>query len=184
MKPVRLTLVLLFSVLMSILLSGCPARSLNPLFTEQQAVILASLVGTWENADESYTFEILHGNNYRLVIRPKTENDSSVYIVLSGKIGKEWFLDSSPIVNSKEHHYLSMHVFTRMKLNGDTLTLAMLEADWLLKMDTAKKLKTPHVRRENEVILTGTTEELRSFVSSIGSMSEAFPDTSVFIRKQ
>jgi hypothetical protein len=70
-----------------------------------------------------------------------------------------------------------------MKIDGDTLTLAMLEADWLLKLDKEKKLKTPHVQRENEVILTGTTEELRNFVSAIGTNHDAFPDNSVFVRK-
>ncbi|MCK9409616.1 MAG: hypothetical protein WCX28_03985 [Bacteriovoracaceae bacterium] len=178
MKPIRIIPLLLITAL----LSGCPARSLHPLFSERQAVLLASLIGTWENNEETYTFEPLQGNNYRLVIRPKDEKDSSVYSVLSGKIGSDWFLDSFPIVNSKEHHYLSMHVITKMTLNGDTLTLAMLESDWLLKAITEKKITVQHVKRENEIILTGSTEELRRFITLSGSEEEAFPDVSVFIR--
>lgn len=180
MKPMRFFLPLLFTILFS----GCPARSLHPLFTEQQTVLLASLIGTWENTDDTYTFEPLQGNNYRLVIRSKEEQDSAIYIVLSGKIGNVWYLDSYPIVNSQEHHYLSMHIITRMTLNADTLTLAMLEGDWLLKMNEEKKLKTPHVERENEVILTGTAEELQKFIAIAGSNTEAFPDVSVFRRVQ
>jgi hypothetical protein len=163
---------------------GCPARSIHPLFTEQNAVLLASLVGTWENNDETYTFESFQGNNYRLVVRPKSENDSAVFLVLSGKIGTHWFLDSYPIVNSSEHHFLSTHIFTKMSLNDDSLSLSTLEADWLLKMSNAKKLKVPHVKRENEIILTGTTGELRQWIATAGANPEAFPEMSTFHRVQ
>jgi len=180
MKPIRFIPLLI----LSLLISGCPARSLNPLFTEQQAILLPLLIGTWENMDEIYSFEPLPGNNYRLVIRSADEKDSSIYLVLSGKIGNTWYLDSYPIVNSQEHHYLSMHVVTQMVLNGDTLKLAMLEGDWLLKMDKEKKLKTPHVQRENEIILTGSTEELQQFIAFAGKDSDAFPDVGIFVRSK
>lgn len=172
--------VLLF--LVTFFLTGCPARSIHPLFTEQSAVLLVSLLGTWENSDETHTFESFQGNNFRLVIRPKSENDSAVFLVLCGKIGGQWFLDSYPIVNSSEHHFLSTHIFTRMSLNGDSLTLASLEADWLLKMSNEKKLKIPHVKRENEIILTGTTAELQKWFASTGTNPDAFPDKSIYYR--
>ncbi len=164
------------------LFTGCPARSVHPLFTQTEAVFNPSLVGTWVNNDESYTFEKLHEKNYRLVTRPLNESDSMVYAVTLGKIGATWFIDSYPIVNSKDHHYLSVHVFTRMKMQGDTLSIATLEADWLLKMITAKKIKITHVQRENEIILTASTTELQNFFATIAGTNDAFSDQNVLVR--
>lgn len=168
------------AVLIAVSFAGCPARSLHPLFTDQDAVFNPSLIGTWEVDDETYTFEKLKEKNYQLVIRSKNENDSAVYVVWLGRIGSQWYLDSYPIVNSDEHHYLSVHVFTRMKLDGDTLRLASLEADWISKMIDEKKTRIAHVRRDNEVILTASTKELQQWMGSIAENSEAFPDENAF----
>ncbi len=178
MKAIRFLSV----VLITALFGGCPARSLHPLFTDQEAVFNPSLIGTWETDDEAYTFEKLKEKNYQLVIRSKKENDSTIYVVWLGKIGSQWFLDSYPIVNSDEHHYMSVHLFTRMKLAGDTLRLASLEADWISKMIDEKKMKIAHVRRDNEIILTASTKELQQWMGTIAENSEAFPNENAFAR--
>ncbi|MBI2428239.1 MAG: hypothetical protein HYV29_05485 [Ignavibacteriales bacterium] len=178
MKSFRIALV----TVIAIVFAGCPVRSIFPLFTDQDAVLNPALIGTWEADDETYTFEKLKEKNYQLVIRSKKESDSTTYVVWLGKIGSHWFLDSYPIVNSDEHHYMSVHVFTRMKLEGDTLRLASLEADWISKMIDEKKIKITHVRRENEVILTASTKELQQLMGTIANNREAFPDENAFVR--
>lgn len=178
MRSIRAILIILTTALFA----GCPVRSVFPLFTEKDAVFNPSLIGTWESEDETYTFEKLQEKNYRLAIRPKKENDSALYVVWLGKIGARWFLDSYPIVNSEEYHYFSMHLFTRMDLNGDTLRIASLEADWLSKMIDEKKMQFTHVLRGNEVILTGSTTELQKLLATIGGTGEAFPNENVFIK--
>lgn len=169
-------------ILIAALFAGCPARSLHPLFTDQEAVYNPSLIGTWETDDETYTFEKLKEKNYQLVIRSKTESDSTIYVVWLGKVGSQWFLDSYPIVNSDEYHYLSTHVFTKMTLAGDTLRLASLEGDWLSKMIDQKKMKIAHVRRDSEVILTASTKELQQWIGTIAEYGEPFPNEDVFVR--
>lgn len=178
MKVIRL----LFIVLITALFAGCPARSIHPLFTDQDALFNPSLIGTWGTDDETYTFEKLKEKNYQLVIRSKKEYDSTAYVVWLGKIGSQWFLDSYPIVNSDEHHYLSVHVFTRMKLERDTLRLASLEADWISKMIDEKKMKISHVRRDNEIVLTASTKELQQWMGTIVDNSEAFPNEDAFVK--
>ena len=180
MRSFRVILLVLFAAL----LAGCPARSIHPLFTEKDAVFNSALIGSWDNKDEIYTFEKLKESIYRLVIRSREENDSSVYSVMLGKIGQSWFFDSFPIVNSNEHHYMSVHVFTRMVLQGDSLTIATLEDDWLLKMIEEKKIKIGHIRRENEIILTASTKELQKLFAEIGTNNDAFPDQKTFARSR
>ena len=163
---------------------GCPARSIQPLFAEKESVLLPGLAGTWMSEEDIYTFEQLPGNHYRALIRSKTESDSAVYMVSSGKLGAYWFLDSSPIKNSDEHHYLSVHVFTRIEVRGDTMRFATLEADWLKKQIESNAIVVTHTMRENEVLLTATTKELQKFLTSIASNNEAFPNPATFVRSR
>lgn len=178
MKTFRVTV----SLTIAVLFFGCPARSIHPLFSENDATFNSTLVGIWSNEDETYTFEKGENKSYSLVIRPKTENDSVIYTVISGTIGSMWFLDSYPLLNSDEYHFLSTHLISKMEISGDTLRMSSLEADWLLKKVERKEIKIDHIRRENEIILTASTKELQKFISKIATNTEAFPDPNVLVR--
>ncbi|MBI2619419.1 MAG: hypothetical protein HYW57_05005, partial [Ignavibacteriales bacterium] len=113
------------------------------------------------------------------------ENGESVsYNALIGQIGGFWFLDSSPKRGGEDFHFIPVHIFSRLWLNGDTLRIASLEGDWLGDMIDQNKLSITHVRRDREVILTATTEELRSLVLRFVQDPGAFPDPNVMIRKK
>jgi len=161
---------------------GCPVRSLNSLFTEKEFSFNPSLVGAWKSHEETYEFRPSTEKSYQLVVASESEPDSFSYTVLLGKIGTNWFLDSYPLTNSDEYHYLSTHIFSRIKLQGDTLRLAILEGEWLSKMIEKKEVKIPHVRRESDIILSASSKELQALFLKYGGNNEAFPIESAFIR--
>ena len=167
---------------LSFISGGCPARSLQQLFAEKDLVFNPSLIGTWSADEETYTFQQSTEKQYTLIIRSTTSKDSSMYTVQLGKIGALWFLDSYPFANSEEHHYLSVHIFTRMKLQGDTLRLASLEGDWLSTMIDKGSIKISHVKREGEIILTASTKELQKFILAAGDNNDAFPNENALVR--
>jgi hypothetical protein len=161
---------------------GCPARSIHPLFTENDVKLNSALFGTWRSNDDTYTFTPASDRTMKAVIRSLTSEDSAVYTALAGTIGRQWYLDSYPYVNADEHHYLSVHVFTKMTLTGDTLTLASFENDWLEKQITDKIISIPHIRRGSEIILTASTKELQSLFRAVGENNDAFPNTTNYVR--
>lgn len=161
---------------------GCPARSIHPLFGEKDVTLNPSLLGTWTTSDESYTFSPSADRSMRAVIRSLTSEDSAVYTTLAGTIGNQWYLDSYPYVNADEHHFLSVHVFTKMTLSGDTLTLASFENDWLEKQIDEKKISVTHIRRGSEIILTASTKELQSLIRTAGGNNDAFPNSTKYVR--
>jgi hypothetical protein len=161
---------------------GCPARSIHPLFTENDVKLNSALFGTWRSNDDTYTFTPASDRTMKAVIRSLTSEDSAVYTTLAGTIGNQWYLDSYPYVNADEHHYLSVHVFTKMTLSGDTLTLASFENDWLEKQITDKIISIPHIRRGSEIILTASTKELQSLFRAVGENNDAFPNTTNYVR--
>lgn len=162
--------------------AGCPARSIHPLFSENDVKLNPALLGTWTSNDDTYSFSPSTDRSMKIVIRSLTSEDSAVYTTLAGTIGNQWYLDSYPYVTSNEHHYLSVHVFTKMTLSGDTLTLASFENDWLEKQITDKKVVIPHIRRGSEIILTASTKELQSLIRSVNENKDAFPNKTTYVR--
>ncbi len=170
--------------LLMVLFAGCPARSIHPLFTDNDVTFDPALIGTWISDDDSYTFSPSSDKSYRTVIHSLTTEDSSVYTVQAGTIGRHRYLDSYPYVNSDEHHYLSVHVFTLMRITGDTMMLASFENDWLEKQIEAKKISIPHIKRGQEIIITATTKELQKMFRTINGDSLAFPNPAIYTRTQ
>lgn len=167
---------------LAFLLWGCPVRSLHPLFTPEQSVAVAEIEGQWRTDGADYRFELLEGTNYRVTVISTEELDTVMYAGRFGRIRGVLYLDTAPLSSSEEHHYLSVHLFSRIDLNGDSLTLRTLDGEWMVKLADTKKLRTPFVRRENEIILTGTPEELQKFVASAATNPDAYPDKSPFVR--
>jgi hypothetical protein len=165
-----------------VLFAGCPARSLQPLFFENDKTDNPLLIGTWSTGDETYTFSRSSDNTYRAVIRSLTSEDSAQYAVRAGKIGPHWFIDTYPFNSSDEHHFLSVHVFTKMEIVGDTLFLASLESDWLKNQIDEKKIAVTHIKRGSEIILSGSTAELQALFLKIGSEPDAFPHRSHHVK--
>jgi hypothetical protein len=176
------TLRIILIALLMVLFAGCPARSIHPLFTDNDVTFDPALIGTWISGDDSYTFSPSSDKSYRTVIHSLTTDDSSVYTVQAGTIGRSRYLDSYPYVNSDEHHYLSVHVFSLMMLTGDTLMLASFENDWLEKQIEAKKISLQHIKRGQEIIITATTKELQKMFRSIDGDSLAFPNRTIYTR--
>lgn len=164
--------------------AGCPARSIHPLFLDTDIQFDPALLGTWKSGDDSYTFSPSTDKAYRTVIRSLSTDDSSVYTVLTGTVGRHRYLDSYPYVDADEHHYLSVHVFTLMTLNGDTLMMASFENDWLEQQIEAKKISIPHIKRGQEIILTATTKELQKMLRAVDGDSLAFPNRTVYTRSK
>src|SRR5512140_1311757 len=139
---------------------GCPARSLFPLFAEKDLMILPNGVGTWVGTEgEAVMVQTAEGNNYRLSCINKS-GEARQYVAQVGKLENSWFIDSYPAFRENDYHFIKTHVISKIRLEGDSLRVASLEGDWLKKMSDAGKLQIPHVVRDNEVILTASTEEL------------------------
>lgn len=168
---------------LSFLFFGCPARSLNPLFTEEESVYNPALTGQWRGDGTTLTFIRNGAKEYRAVYRDAQSGDSLVYAVRLGTVGERWFLDSAPMENPKDDHLVTAHMVSKVWFEKDRLHIAMLEADWLAKMIDAGKMKVSHVRRGKEVILTAPTATLKQLAETFGGNKEAFPESGApFVR--
>ena len=169
---------------------GCPARSLFPLFAEKDLVFNPSLLGTWigEGGKETFAFQPSKAKGYRVIYREyksgQSPTDTAVFNVQLGQLGKCWFLNSSPVEESREYHMIPTHLIWRMWLEGDMLRIAALESDWLRDMINGGKLKISHALVHGDVILTASPEELQQLVLRFAEDSKAFPNEAKLSRKK
>ena len=103
------------------------------------------------------------------------------------KLGDYTFLDLYPEepegVNALyASHVIPAHSFTRMSLEGHTLTLTYFDSDWLKELADAGTLNLRHEQREGLVVLTAPTEEVQQFV--LEHIDEAFEESSEVKRLQ
>ncbi len=162
---------------------GCPARSLFPLFADKDIVFNTALVGTWAGKDDEQTFSFKQSGEKGYTVTMRDENgEEDVYAARLGRLGKSWFIDSSPVKDGRDFHLISTHLTTKIQLEGDTLRMSLLESDWLREMIDAGKINVPHVFRDNEIILTATTKELQALVLRYAEDDKAFPDPIVLVR--
>jgi hypothetical protein len=99
-----------------------------------------------------------------------------------GKLGNSQFVDSYPAAQGIDHHLIRAHIISKIRLEKDSLWVASLESDWLKKMSSAGSLQIQHVMRDNEIILTASTEELQQFVLRYADDPGAFAKADVYAR--
>jgi hypothetical protein len=170
---------------LAVLFTGCPVRSLEPLFTDNDVAFNPLILGTWVNKGDLYTFKQSGEKNYEVAVRDTSsgKNDSVVYAVQLGKLGNSWFLDSFLSGDPRDFHLLSMHIISKVEFqSADSFSVSSLESDWLKKKINDGSLTIAHVVRDGDVVLTATTEELQQLVSRYANDSGAFPDPGEFVR--
>ena len=169
---------------LALFIMGCPARSLFPLFADEDLVFKSELIGTWVNQNnEAYSFHAAAGQLYEVSMYDK---DGTVTVVFArlGQLGKTLFLDSYPAAKVDDYYLLKSHIITRLELSGDTLKIASLEGDYLKAQMGSGKLKIAHALQGDDVILTAATAELQQLVLSLEDIAAAFPDPENCVRRQ
>jgi hypothetical protein len=179
----------------SIAATGCDGDgalfvvSLQPVYTQLDLEADSRLNGMWSDKEGDVTLSFEQGtengkeNEYKLVVKEKNgeQEESGEFEARVVRLGTYYFLDIYP-QSSKEGsdfyrlHFTRAHTFARVEINEDSIQLAFLSASWLeAKMDE-KTVDTPCVKVDDELLLTGTTEEVQELVFSNASNDEAFAD--------
>jgi hypothetical protein len=185
-----------------VLIGGCAARSFFPLFNEKEVVFNPSLVGTWavEGTKDTYTFQRSAHKSYEVIYYQDKHSttrgkealgDTAVFMGQLGQLGNNWFLDLLPEWKTLESHlrndtynfhWVPIHTFSRVWLQGDTLRITTLEGDWLKKMIENDSLKIPHLQIGDEIFLSAPTKDLQQLVLTFAEDGRAFAGPEKLIR--
>lgn len=178
--------------------TGCLShvRSLQPLCTDDNAVGLPAIVGTWaeeDDDDSTLRFALPDQENddarhLLLTVKDKEEGGPGVFAVAFTTIGDDTYWNLTPLAGDEEEdlwraHRLSTHGFARIALDGNRLEIAFLDADWLKTALADGRVALAHTRVDGEIVLTASTDELRAFVAACAADPKAFAKVGAFVRQ-
>lgn len=188
----------------ALLLGGCLVMSLHPFFTDNNAVFEKQLVGTWTHTTgkTTLTFKQFGANAYRATYLQQDISTPSggkrqlgepgEFEAHVGRIDGMLFLDLYPDKNSWDRlkndllaiHLAPTHTIMKITLDGDRLTCAGLDHDWLKELVTKNSTAIAHEKVEGAVVLTASTEALQEFLRKYAPEPKAFSSGEEFHRQK
>jgi len=182
---------LLLALGLGMMLSGCIAGSLRPLYTDKDVTFDPGLLGKWQVAEEEpdsglWTFAKTEDGGHSLTIETKTDEGKTergqweAHVV---SLGMYTFLDLYPAPDEAvkevvdEYGYLGLHSQYLLRRDQDTVRLAILDWDWLEAQLKQGKVHVGLADLGNDTsVLTGSPPELQQFYANAVRDSEAFPE--------
>jgi hypothetical protein len=173
--------------------AGCTSVvSLQPPFTQADLAPDPALVGTWvlyPLADEKegtaavWTVRAA-GGAYDLTI--PDENGELFFKAYLVRLDQYLFLDIVPndaTVKRYRPQLVPVHMVFRMWMDRDALLLAAISEGWLSKRIARGEVNLAHIRVGDDLLLTGSTKELREFALQYAQDSEAFIKVLFLVRQ-
>lgn len=201
-------IVTLMMVLAGLLTGGCSVPSLSPLYSEDKREVTTDdrVVGEWMqvNATEKICYVIEKGEGtpasymLRVVNKEEPEKVSGRMRVHLVTLGERVFADIYPDPDEDDEEHarsygfglIAAHVIARVEIEAGRLKVYQVDMDWLHDRLKAKS-ETPHGWVEGPedssdknvppmAVLTGTTEEVQAFITSIAGEAGAWSEAVVF----
>jgi hypothetical protein len=166
-------------------LTGC-APSLHPFFTDEDVVFKETLLGVWVNDSGEKCFFTKSGDkHYDLLYLDGAPARFEACLI---ELGGATFLDLYPEPVRKDidvypANFVPAHTLARVTIDEDSISIAMMDGDWLKQLSDRNQLTLAHERLDNGMIaLTAPTRELRAFALKHADSKEAFCEAEVFHR--
>ncbi|MFA6187078.1 MAG: hypothetical protein WC770_07710 [Phycisphaerae bacterium] len=165
---------------LAILLGGC-VPSLHPLFTDEEIIFDANLVGVWSEPNSKNFWEFKQAANKKYNVIYTDDKGIGKFDGCLGKIEKETYLDlypqdiNLPGSDFYKFHLLGIHTFAKVGLSKNSLKLSVMNPD-----NVEKLLKSdPNILKHEEtdrIVLTASTKELQAFIKKYGSDKDLFKE--------
>jgi hypothetical protein len=169
---IRLHKIALLTLLLGVF-AGC-VPSWNPLFTEQDLIFDAKVIGTWKgHHDELWKFEKAKDGEKHYKLSYTDKEGKATFVAFLLKIKERRFLNIYLVDDSEQELKLnglafmalvSVHAFFRVDEVGESLKLAACNPEWLDNHLKANPVAVAHLRQPNRILLTAETKDLQAFV--------------------
>lgn len=180
--------------IMALMAQSC-ISSLHPLYTEDDLVFDRNLIGTWIDKDS---------NEYKIDVRKPKKNikpDSISYILTYEegkpadfllhllKLEKYHYVDiemkSYETENSMvDLHIFPVHTFAKIKVEKDSIILQTFNFQFITKLLKENKIKIKCEIPNENLILTGSPEEMQKFIIKYADHKDLYDKPSTLKRKE
>ena len=168
-------------------LPGC-VLSIHPVVTESNSTFDSRLLGKWELASGSDRAVVSNGGDNTYEIEYTNLELAGRFEARLGVLGGRQVLDIWPAPGEEDQEkpqaglQIAGHLLLAIEIDQDEISVTAFEPDSLLASIRSGDLKAPYRQNEGQLILTGTTEELRSTLGPHLSRPGALSDASVWRR--
>jgi hypothetical protein len=170
----------------SLAMAGCFAPALHPFFTNENIVFKETLLGGWvKDSGEKCLFTKSGENHYEFLY---VDEGSARFEARLIELGGATFLDLYPKPMSEGNgtvlaNFVPAHTLARVTISNDSISIALMDGDWLKKLSDQNQLDVAHERIDDDlVVLTAPTRELQAFAQKHAFTKEAFGEAAVFHR--
>lgn len=168
------------------LLTGC-VPSIQPLYTEREQSADTGLAGTWTEFEGQGKWGVRQGDGGIYEATETEDGETRKFEVHVVRLGKQLFLDIQPgeklsFKNETfQAHFVKVHTFYRFSRTGDTIKVNALEPEFLKRL-VAQKKTTDVQMAGGELVITGTTPEIRELLQRLAETKEAFTEAGEYRR--
>ena len=165
----------------AVALSGC-VLSVDPIISASGAVFDSLLLGTWEDVSGSDRAVVSRAAGNTYAIEHTSDSKVGRFEARLGRLGDHMVLDVWP--TPRDHDLpapydgvlIAAHVLLSVEVASNEVRLAYLEPDSLSAALRVSHVHLAHQQTEGQLVLHGTTEELRSalgpYVARPGALAE------------
>ncbi|MEJ2110234.1 MAG: hypothetical protein P8Z37_10040 [Acidobacteriota bacterium] len=170
--------------------AGCVQISLYPLYTPEDLVFDAALLGEWseQDSEETWNFSKGEAKGYDLLFVDE-EGKKGDFVAHLVKIRKKLFLDIFPKSKDTNEsdvydwHVMRFHSFIRIKQIQPTLQMSIFNSDWVKEYLQQHPDDIQHEKIGDRIVLTAKPKELQDFIMRHENTKEAFEDPFTMTRK-
>jgi hypothetical protein len=180
---------LLLVSLVCVLLGGCSAYSVHPLYTAEDAVVEPALEGTWVSDDKTeIQLKKTGAHEYSMVMSSPDTKEIQTYKVNLVRLGDQLFadmiFDGRTLDGTKLDEpagAVDMHVVLKLTLSGGDLGYAALDQDAIEKQNAEAKPPLDYMLMDSSMLVTAPTDVLRRYV--VAHAAEVFSKPEQLKRK-
>ncbi|MCC6797567.1 MAG: hypothetical protein IT366_20805 [Candidatus Hydrogenedentes bacterium] len=180
-------------LILPVLLSGCMVRSLQPIYTDKDLVVMPALEGTWKGDEEGKdTFSFARQDDKYLF--SLTENEDTLAAVAHfAKIGKRTYMDLTfdesampSLDETKLDHqtksYIQsvislstpIHIFYQVEVVNSVFRTRQMNNDWVKTRRDKGHLWIDHIAQGDSALLTADTARVQRFLKRWENSDEAW----------
>ena len=172
-----------------VMLGGCSAYSVHPLYTAEDAVVEPALEGTWVTDDKTeIQVQKTGSHEYSVVMTDPETKEVQTYNVNLVRLGDQLFadmiFDGRTLGGTKLDEPAgveAMHVVLKLNLSGGDLAYATLDKDAIEKENAATKPPLDTMATDDGMLVTAPTEALRRYLAA--HAAEVFSEAAHLKRK-
>jgi hypothetical protein len=176
-------------MLLAVMLTGCVVLSTDAIVPADRPTLDPRFFGAWQEVNGTDHAVITRGDSGAYAIEYSSDCKAGRFAARLGPLGGRTVLDMWPTPGDKDipdpypSFMIPGHLMLVVELKGDELRVAALQPDTLGRALENGDVKLPFVRAKDQLILNGSTAQMRAALAPYLARAGALSEPTLFRRE-